>query len=116
MLTLKLFCVKLDRFVPGICDGCINRAVGPNQGPPGPENWISTIDALDNVYNFLYIDSGLSRADFYVLAGNAGILNAVEEANRNGCPPGCAHCRKNIEKIFLKISLSFFFQAVASPL
>ena len=72
----------------GGCDGCINRGVPPNMGPPGPENWIATVDALDNVYNFLYLNSGLSRADFYVLAAQAGIENAVENANAEGCPSG----------------------------
>ena len=70
---------------PGGCDGCLNRAVPPNQGPPGPENWISSVDMLDNVYNFLLRGkSALSRADFYVLAAQAGIANSVDNANE-GC-------------------------------
>lgn len=65
----------------GGCDGCLNRNVPDNQGLPDLTNFMTTVDMVDQIFNWVLLYSGLSRADVYVLAAMAGIENAVSHAN-----------------------------------
>ncbi len=68
----------------GGCDGCINLDNPFNAAIPGsPGSWHLTIDLINDLYDAEFCESGLSRADFYVLAGMAGVSNAVDLANEN---------------------------------
>ncbi len=67
----------------GGCDGCLNRAHPANFALPNEESWLLTVDLIDAIYDSEFADSGLSRADFYILAGEAGLANSVKEANKS---------------------------------
>lgn len=68
----------------GGSDGCLNRDVAENSGfddPPG-ENFIRIVDRIDAVYDSLVRVRfpALSRADFYVMAGEVAVENAFVNA------------------------------------
>jgi len=51
-----------------------------NGGLPGPDHFLNVLNSLDLIYDRGGKRlKGLSRADFYVLAGEAALENALEE-------------------------------------
>ena len=70
-------------FLTGGMDGCLNREVDENSGFAGPGNFMNIVGVLDNMYDSTYAECGLSRADFYVLAGEVALENAFAEAQRD---------------------------------
>ncbi len=87
----------------GGSDGCLNRGVDENSGFEGEDNFIRIIDDLDVIYDEEVVDTGLSRADFYVLAGEVAVENAFVNAEiRNGTCTDFQDCRRMFKKVRIK--------------
>lgn len=80
----------------GGCDGCINFALADNNGLQ------PIFNTINNIYdNEGYNATGMSRADFYALAGIVAIRHAADQQSCNelGLPPNCT---KPVPTMFIR--------------
>ncbi len=66
------------------CDGCLNPSHPPNAGL-GP--FVDTMEEIFVVGNYR-AEMGLSRADFWAIAGLAAVGRGIRKANRDKCQDG----------------------------